>query len=68
MRSGFAMVLFSFGLLCFGWGFVVLVLGTLGGHFGTPHPKALPITMISFVAAAILIGGSIFLNRSASRR
>ena len=68
MRSGFTKILFSFGLLCFGWGFSVLVIGLLGGHFGTPHPLAMPITLISFVAGAVLVGGSFLLNRSAGRR
>jgi hypothetical protein len=67
MRSGFAMLLFSLGLVALGFGVTFLILGSLGSHYGTPHEMAPMLTIVSIVIGAILVGGSIAMNRSRNR-
>ena len=64
MRSGFAMLLFSLGLVALGFGVSFLILGVLGSHYGTPHELAPMLTIIALVLGAVLVGGSIAMNRS----
>jgi hypothetical protein len=68
MRSGFAMLLFSFGLVALGFGVTFLILGALGSHYGTPHELAPLLTIVSLILGAVLVGGSIAMNRSGNRR
>lgn len=63
MRSGFAMILFSLGLVALAFGSVLLTLGLIGGYFGTPHPSAYVVAPAFILGGAVLVGGSIFFNR-----
>jgi hypothetical protein len=66
--SGFAMLLFSLGLVALGFGVSFLILGALGSHYGTPHPSAPLLTIVSIVLGAVLVGGSVAMSRSGKRR
>ena len=66
MRSGFAMILLSFGIVCLAAGMVVFILSALGNRFGTPHPTAVPLMLGFIVAGVVLLGGSLALRRSNS--
>jgi hypothetical protein len=57
------MTIFSFGLVFLGWGITVGIIALMGAQQGSPHPVAIPMTLISLLVGGALVGGAAYLNR-----